>query len=151
MPSILLNSTQISTEKLLPMVEATTKVAAAVMPITKTTTTIMTSLSVHSHGQNKRPTIIIYPTGAYNNIDDVFICNWFSSLLFCFLIRSSSFIILLLNNENFTCHSFPLTLHSIVTYRNGEVDEKHSHLIFRSTEFFDKQWSEKVNVYKSER
>lgn len=55
------------------MVEATTKAAAAVMPITKTTTTIMKSLSVTTHGQNKRPTIIIYPTGAYNINSDIFI------------------------------------------------------------------------------
>lgn len=65
MASILLNSTHITTGKLLPMVEATTKAAAAAMPITKTTTTIMTNLSVGSHGQNKRPTIVIYPTGTF--------------------------------------------------------------------------------------
>lgn len=65
MPSILLNSTHITTEKLLPMVEATTKAAAVVaIPITKTTSTIITNLSqVSSNSQNKRPTIIIYPTG----------------------------------------------------------------------------------------
>lgn len=67
MPSILLNSTQITTEKLLPMVEATTKAAAAVIPITKTTTLFIKGLSNTTHGQNKRPTIIIYPTGAYQH------------------------------------------------------------------------------------
>lgn len=56
MPGILLN---ITTEKLFPMVEATT----TAIPITKTTTTIITNLSNNSHGQSKRPTIIIYPTG----------------------------------------------------------------------------------------
>lgn len=68
MPSILLNSTHITTEKLMPMVEATTKAAAvAAIPITKTTSTIITNLSaVSSNGQNKR-TIIIYPTGGYFN------------------------------------------------------------------------------------
>ena len=59
MPSILLNSTNITTEKLMPMVKATT----TAMPITKTTTRMIMNLSIGSHGQNKRPTIIIYPTG----------------------------------------------------------------------------------------
>lgn len=49
-----------TTEKLLPMVEAT----ATSIPLTKTTTAIITNLSgAGSHEQNKRPTIIIYPTG----------------------------------------------------------------------------------------
>lgn len=50
----------------MPMVEATTKAAAvAAIPITKTTSTIITNLSAaSSNGQNKR-TIIIYPTGMY--------------------------------------------------------------------------------------
>ncbi|XP_055300200.1 uncharacterized protein LOC129567388 isoform X1 [Sitodiplosis mosellana] len=62
MPSILLNSTHITTEKLMPMVEATTKAAAvAAIPITTTTSTIIKNLSASSNGQNKR-TIIIYPT-----------------------------------------------------------------------------------------
>lgn len=49
----------------MPMVEATTKAAAvAAIPITKTTSSIITNLSAaSSNGQNKRPTIIIYPTG----------------------------------------------------------------------------------------
>lgn len=48
-----------TTEKLiLPMVEATT----TAIPISKTTTAIITNLS-GSHGQKQRPTIIIYPTG----------------------------------------------------------------------------------------
>lgn len=66
MPSILVNSTAITTEKLLPMVEATTKAAAAAFPITtKTTTAIMTNLSGGSHGHGNKRTIIIYPTGTY--------------------------------------------------------------------------------------
>lgn len=50
----------------MPMVEATTKAAAvAAIPITKTTSTIITKLSaVGTNGQNKR-TIIIYPTGKF--------------------------------------------------------------------------------------
>lgn len=59
MPGLLLNAANMTTEKLLPMVEATT----TAIPISKTTTAIITNLSVGSHGQNKRPTIIIYPTG----------------------------------------------------------------------------------------
>ncbi|XP_037037511.1 uncharacterized protein LOC119075225 isoform X2 [Bradysia coprophila] len=58
MPGLLLNAANMTTEKLLPMVEATT----TAIPISKTTTTIITNLSAGSHGQNKRPTIIIYPT-----------------------------------------------------------------------------------------
>lgn len=61
MPGLLLNAANMTTEKLLPMVEATT----TAIPISKTTTTIITNLSAGSHGQNKRPTIIIYPTGKY--------------------------------------------------------------------------------------
>lgn len=68
MPSILLNSTNITTEKLMPMVEVTTKAAAvAAIPITitKTTNTIITNLSAaSSNGQKQRP-IIIYPTGKH--------------------------------------------------------------------------------------
>lgn len=63
MPSILVNSTTITTEKILPMVEATTKAAAAAFPITKTTTAIITNLSGGSHGHGNKRTIIIYPTG----------------------------------------------------------------------------------------
>ncbi|XP_031632683.1 uncharacterized protein LOC116346655 [Contarinia nasturtii] len=60
MPSI--NSTHITTEKLMPMVEATTKAAAVVaIPITTTTSTIIKNLSVASSNGQKR-TIIIYPT-----------------------------------------------------------------------------------------
>lgn len=60
MPGIILNAANMTTEKLLPtMVEATT----TSIQITKTTTTIITNLSAGSHEQNKRPTIIIYPTG----------------------------------------------------------------------------------------
>lgn len=61
MPGLLLNAANMTTEKLLPMVEATT----TAIPISKTTTTIITNLSAGSHGQNKRPTIIIYPTGKH--------------------------------------------------------------------------------------
>lgn len=92
MPSILIHAVNVTTEKLLlPMVEATTTTA---IPISKTTTAIITRLSggggvgggggvtsssgggggtgvVGSsgggpHGQSKRPTIIIYPTGKCN-------------------------------------------------------------------------------------
>lgn len=61
MPGLLLNAANMTTEKLLPMVEATT----TAIPISKTTTAIITNLSAGSHGQNKRPTIIIYPTGKH--------------------------------------------------------------------------------------
>uniref|UniRef100_A0A336MJ26 CSON013068 protein n=1 Tax=Culicoides sonorensis TaxID=179676 RepID=A0A336MJ26_CULSO len=50
------------TEKLLPMIEAATSAAtrsSTSIPITRTTSAIITNLS---HGHNKRPTIIIYPT-----------------------------------------------------------------------------------------
>lgn len=67
MPSILLNSTHITTDKLMPMVEATTKAAAALPKITKTTSTFITVLSAaSSNGQNKR-TIYIYPTGEFHS------------------------------------------------------------------------------------
>lgn len=59
------------TEKLLPMIEAATATVTTAatrtsssIPITRTTSTIITSLS---HGHNKRPTIIIYPTGKLKN------------------------------------------------------------------------------------
>lgn len=64
MPSILLSAlANMTTERLRPiMLDATT---TAMPPITKTTTTMFHNLSsAGSHAaQNKRPTIIIYPTG----------------------------------------------------------------------------------------
>lgn len=81
MPSIQLNSSHITTERLIPMVEATTKAAAvaATIPITKTTSTIITNLSAaSSHGQTKRPTINIYPTGSFHFLQ--FFFNFFFDL-----------------------------------------------------------------------
>lgn len=61
MPSIFIHAANMTTERLLlPMVEATT----TAIPISKTTTAIITNLS-GSHGQKQRPTIIIYPTGKW--------------------------------------------------------------------------------------
>lgn len=64
MPSLLLSAlTNMTTERLRPIVLVAT--TTAMPPITKTTTTMFRSLSAASthDAQNKRPTIIIYPTG----------------------------------------------------------------------------------------